>query len=193
MSNLTMHWINDLPGTLTQIRRALRPDGLFLASMLGGDTLIELRHAITVASMERTGGLGSHLSPLANVADVGGLLGGAGFSLTAVDVDTVTIMFPDAMSLLYALQDMGENNAVHGRQMRRQTLIAAAAVYQAMYGREGGAVPATFQVIYMSGWAPHASQQKAKTRGSAQACSASSCCSGSDGPDRCRWRTSEKF
>jgi NADH dehydrogenase [ubiquinone] 1 alpha subcomplex assembly factor 5 len=170
LSNMALHWINDVPGTLIQIRNALRPDGLMLASMIGGDTLFELRRAMVLSGMERYGGVSASLSPLAGVQDAGNLLGRAGFALPAVDIDTHTFTFPDAMTLMHALQGMGENNAIFGARvtgLSRDALLAAAATYDALYkGPEG--VPATFQVIYMSGWAPHASQQVAKTRGTAE-------------------------
>lgn len=169
VSNLCLHWINDVPGTLVQARRALRPDGLLLASMLGGETLFELRQALTIAELERRGGVSQRVSPLAGVADAGNLLGRAGFALPAVDVDTVKLYFPSAVDVMRCLQGMGESNAVAARvpEARPELLAAAAAVYEALYRDENG-VPATFQVLYLSGWAPSTAQPKAKTRGSAQ-------------------------
>ena len=169
ISNLNLHWTNDAPSALVQIRDSLRPDGLFMGSMFGGDTLIELRHAFTLAEMERDGGVSPHVSPLAGIEDAGNLLGRSGFSIPAVDTDKFTVQFPSAMDMMHTLQGMGENNAIAMRRpyVSRDTMLAAAAAYEAIYGDENGVVPATFQVIYLSGWAPHESQQQAKKRGSA--------------------------
>jgi len=111
VSNLCLHWVNDLPGLLSQILKALKPDGVFLASLLGGRTLEELRSALSVANMERRGGVAAHISPFANVSDCGNLLSGAGFALPTVDSDLVRIPYPDAWTLMEHLQGMGENNA----------------------------------------------------------------------------------
>ncbi|KAL9262995.1 putative methyltransferase, mitochondrial [Drosera capensis] len=165
-SCLGLHWTNDLPGGMIQCRLALKPDGLFLAAILGGETLKELRVACTVAQMEREGGISPRLSPLAQVRDAGNLLTRAGFALPGVDVDEYTVKYDNALQLIEHLRAMGETNALLQRNTR-DTALATAAVYQSMFGAEDGTVPATFQVIYMTGWKEHSSQQKAKRRGTA--------------------------
>lgn len=168
-STLSLHWVNDLPGALLQIRRALRPDGLFLAAILGGDTLIELRRAFLDAEAEITGGTSPHTSPVADVADAGSLLQRAGFALPVVDTDTLTVTYPDMFALMRDLRGMGETNAVAARSrnfLRRDTLFAAAARYQELYADSDGRIPATFQIIWMTGWAPHETQQQPLRPGS---------------------------
>lgn len=168
-STLSLHWVNDLPGALVQIRGALKPDGLFLAAMLGGDTLIELRRAFLEAEAETTGGTSPHTSPVADVADAGALLQRAGFALPVIDTDTITVTYADMFALMRELRGMGEANAVAARSragLRRDTLFAAAARYQELYGDEDGRIPATFQIIWMTGWAPHQAQQKPLRPGS---------------------------
>ncbi|KAF6159675.1 hypothetical protein GIB67_029933 [Kingdonia uniflora] len=169
ISCLGLHWTNDLPGAMIQSRLALKPDGLFLAAILGGETLKELRVACTVAQIEREGGISPRLSPLAQVRDAGNLLTRAGFALPSVDADQYTIRYDSALELIEHLRAMGENNALLQRNniLKRETALATAAIYQSMFGAEDGTVPATFQVIYMTGWRAHHSQQKAKERGSA--------------------------
>lgn len=172
VSALSLHWVNDLPGALIQIRQALKPDGLFMAAILGGDTLIELRRVLLEADAETTGGTRPHTSPVADVANAGGLLQRAGFALPVVDTDTLTVTYTDMFALMRDLRGMGETNAVAARDqrfMRRDTLFAAAEKYQALYADADGRVPATFQVIWLTGWAPHESQQKAIRPGSATA------------------------
>ncbi|KAL0586017.1 hypothetical protein ABG067_004340 [Albugo candida] len=169
MSSLSLHWVNDLPSTFVQIRECLKPDGAFIGAVLGGDTLQELRSAFILADQERLGGISPHISPFMNVADAGNLLQGAGFSLCTVDTDYIQVDYPNALTLMEHVQGMGENNAsvLKGR-MTKDSLLAAASIYQAMYGLEDGLVPATFQVIYLIGWAPHSSQKAPLRRGSAQ-------------------------
>ena len=162
-STLSLHWVNDLPGALVQIRRALKPDGLFLAAILGGDTLIELRRAFLDAETETTGGTSPRTSPVADVADAGALLQRAGFALPVVDTDTLTVTYEDMFALMRDLRGMGETNAVAARSrafLRRDTLFAAAARYHELYADDDGRIPATFQIIWLTGWAPHAAQQK---------------------------------
>ncbi|KAL2501993.1 putative methyltransferase [Forsythia ovata] len=169
ISSLGLHWTNDLPGAMIQSRLALKPDGLFLAAILGGETLKELRIACTVAQMEREGGISPRLSPLAQVRDAGNLLTRAGFTLPGVDVDEYTVRYDSALELIEHLRAMGETNALFqsSKILKRETALATAAVYESMFAAEDGTIPATFQVIYMTGWREHPSQQKAKTRGSA--------------------------
>lgn len=172
VSSMSLHWVNDLPGTLIQIRQALRPDGLFLAAMLGGDTLQELRRVLTEAEIEADGGLSPRVSPFADVRDMGNLLQRAGFALPVADIETITVSYGQPLALLADLRGMGETNAVVERRRaptRRSTLWRAMRKYQDMYGDPQGRVPATFQVIFLSAWAPDPSQPKALRPGSAAA------------------------
>ncbi|KAJ6451497.1 S-adenosyl-L-methionine-dependent methyltransferase [Mycena vitilis] len=167
VSCLSLHWVNDLPGTLIQIRESLRPDGLFLGAMFGGDTLFELRTALQLAELERDGGLSPHISPMTQTRDISNLMGRAGFSLLTVDVDEVKVAYPDMWALMDDLRAMGEGNAILGprRALRRDTLAAASAIYAALHGNEDGSVPATFQIIYMIGWKPAPTQPQPLERG----------------------------
>lgn len=169
VSCLGLHWTNDLPGAMIQSMLALKPDGLFLAAILGGETLKELRIACTIAQMEREGGISPRISPLAQVRDAGNLLTRAGFNLPGVDVDEYTVKYPSALELIEHLRAMGETNALSEMNaiLKRDTALATAAIYDSMFASEDGTVPATFQVIYMTGWKEHSSQQKPKRRGSA--------------------------
>ncbi len=169
ISNLSLHWINDLPGALAQIRRALKPDGLFLASMLGGETLNELRDALTEAEVEIEGGLSPRLSPYAQVRDAGNLLGRAGFALPVADTETLTVSYADPLRLMADLRGMGETNANDMRRKsfsRRTTLMRAMEIYMAKYATDEGRLPATFEIIYLTAWTPHESQQKPLRPGS---------------------------
>ncbi|MEC7489254.1 MAG: methyltransferase domain-containing protein [Pseudomonadota bacterium] len=168
-STLTLHWANDLPGALLQIRQALMPDGMFLAAMLGGDTLIELRRAFIEAEAETTGGTSPRTSPFAGVTDAGSLLQRAGFALPVVDTDTLTVTYDDMFGLMHDLRGMGETNSVTSRNrgfLRRDTLFAAADRYRDLFIDVNGRIPATFQIIWLAGWAPHVSQQHALRPGS---------------------------
>ncbi|XP_020223334.1 putative methyltransferase At1g22800, mitochondrial [Cajanus cajan] len=169
VSCLGLHWTNDLPGAMIQSRLALKPDGLFLAAILGGETLKELRIACTLAQMEREGGISPRVSPLAQVRDAGNLLTRAGFTLPGVDVDEYIVKYESALELIEHLRAMGEINALSQMNsiLKRDTALATAAIYDSMFSAEDGTIPATFQVIYMTGWREHSSQQKAKRRGSA--------------------------
>ncbi|KAH9725392.1 putative methyltransferase [Citrus sinensis] len=169
ISCLGLHWTNDLPGAMIQCRLALKPDGLFLGAILGGETLKELRIACTVAQMEREGGISPRVSPLAQVRDAGNLLTRAGFTLPSVDVDQYTVKYNSALELIEHLRAMGETNALLQRNkiLNRETALATAAIYDSMFAAEDSSIPATFQVIYMTGWREHYSQPKPKRRGSA--------------------------
>ncbi|KAL9437685.1 hypothetical protein AB3S75_023536 [Citrus x aurantiifolia] len=169
ISCLGLHWTNDLPGAMIQCKLALKPDGLFLGAILGGETLKELRIACTVAQMEREGGISPRVSPLAQVRDAGNLLTRAGFTLPSVDVDQYTVKYNSALELIEHLRAMGETNALLQRNkiLNRETALATAAIYDSMFAAEDGSIPATFQVIYMTGWREHYSQPKPKRRGSA--------------------------
>ncbi|KAL0695196.1 hypothetical protein Bca4012_062376 [Brassica carinata] len=199
ISSLGLHWTNDLPGSMIQCKLALKPDGLFLAAILGGETLKELRIACTLAHMEREGGISPRLSPLAQVRDAGNLLTRAGFSLPGVDVDEYVVKYKSALDLIEHLRAMGETNGLLQRNkasfsffssdfsqfwllhacflltktpsskqiLNRETALATAAIYDSMFATEDGTIPATFQVIYMTGWREHSSHPQAKRRGSA--------------------------
>ncbi|KAK1287148.1 putative methyltransferase [Acorus calamus] len=169
ISCLGLHWTNDLPGAMIQSRLSLKPDGLFLAAILGGETSKELRIACTIAQMERDGGISPRMSPLAQVRDAGNLLTRAGFSLPGVDVEEYTVRYESALELIEHLRAMGETNALVQRcnLLKKETALATAAIYESMFAAEDGSVPATYQVIFMTGWREHQSQQKAKRRGSA--------------------------
>jgi len=167
VSCLNLHWVNDLPGVFVQIKEALRPDGLFLGAMFGGDTLFELRTSLQLAEVEREGGISPHVSPMTDTRDISNLLGRAGFTLLTVDIDEVKVAYPSMWELIEDLHDMGEGNAVIGRRnlLYRDTLVAASSIYKEMHGNGDGSIPATFQVIYMIGWKPSPSQPKPLNRG----------------------------
>ncbi|MDB5411331.1 MAG: methyltransferase protein, partial [Rhodospirillales bacterium] len=170
LSALALHWVNDLPGALLQLRQALKPDGLLLASMLGGETLTELRQVLIDAEIAEEGGLSPRVSPFADSRDLGGLLQRAGFALPVVDSDRITATYPDALALMRDLRAMGESNAVIERRRsvtRRAMLLRAAALYEQRFAQPDGRIPATFEIITLTGWAPHASQPKPLRPGSA--------------------------
>jgi NADH dehydrogenase [ubiquinone] 1 alpha subcomplex assembly factor 5 len=171
LSSMSLHWINDLPGVLSQINSVLKPDSPFIGAMLGGDTLFELRTSLQLAEQERRGGISPHVSPLADVRDVGGLLQRAGFQMLTVDVEDIVVDYPDTFALMQDLQAMGEGNAVLGREMgaiRRDVLLANEAIYRALHGNEDGTLPATFRIIHMIGWKEGANQPKPLKRGSGE-------------------------
>lgn len=171
MSSLSLHWINDLPGVLSQINSILKPDCPFIGAMLGGDTLFELRTSLQLAEQERRGGLSPRVSPLADVRDVGGLLQKAGFKMLTVDVDDIVVDYPDSFALMQDLQAMGESNVILGREMGaigRDLLLAGDAIYKQLHGNEDGSIPATFRIIYMIGWHESEDQAKPLPRGSGE-------------------------
>ncbi len=172
VSLLALQGVNDLPGTLVQLRRALRPDGLFLGCLLGGATLTELRQSFGEAESEVEGGISPRVAPFAAVRELGGLLQRAGFALPVVDAETLTVRYADMFGLLRDLRAMGLTNALTERRrtpLRRATLMRAAALYAERFADADGRVRATFELLWVSGWAPHASQQKPLRPGSAQA------------------------
>jgi SAM-dependent methyltransferase len=172
ISNLSLHWVNDLPGALLQLRRALKPDGMFVGAMLGGETLFELRRCLMEAELNLTGGVSARVSPFAEVRDAGGLLQRAGFSLPVVDSDVLTVTYENAFKLMADLRGMGETNAGLNRRKKptpRTLLIDAARRYADLFAESDGRVTATFQVLYLAGWAPHESQQKPMRPGTAKA------------------------
>jgi NADH dehydrogenase [ubiquinone] 1 alpha subcomplex assembly factor 5 len=169
LSTMVLHWVNDLPGTLAQLRGCLAPDGLLLAAMPGGDTLTELRQALTRAELECEGGVSPRVSPFADVRDAGALLQRAGFALPVVDVDRITVSYADPLRLLRELGRMGESNALLRRRsgpLRRATLARALTLYQEQFGDAEGRVPATFDIVFMAAWKPDPSQQQPARRGS---------------------------
>ena len=170
LSAFTLHWVNDLPGTLVQIRRALKPDGLFLGVMLGGETLKELRQVMAAAEIATEGGLSPRVSPFADVRDAGALMQRAGFALPVVDSESYTIMYRDPLRLLEDLRGMGETNVVAERRKaftRRETMFSALTQYRESFADPDGRVPATFQAIFFTGWSPHDSQPQPLRRGTA--------------------------
>ena len=172
LSNLDLHWTNDLPGALLQLRRCLKPDGLLLAALFGGDTLVELRGALMEAELAEEGGASPRVSPVADVRDLGMLLQRAGFALPVVDSERVTVTYPDALALMRDLRAMGETNAVAERRRgftRRSTLARAATLYAERHGRPDGRIAAHFEIITLTAWAPHESQPKPLKPGSAKA------------------------
>lgn len=171
ISCLTLHWVNDLPGCLVQARRALKPDGLFLAVMLGGGTLRELRSALLAADTELSGGAGPRVSPFADVRDAGDLLGRAGFALPVADTAILTVSYAEPLRLLSDLRGMGEANSVAARRRsfaRRGVFPRAAELYREMYADADGRVPATFEMITLTAWAPADTQPKPLPRGSGE-------------------------
>ncbi|XP_030634803.1 arginine-hydroxylase NDUFAF5, mitochondrial [Chanos chanos] len=169
VSSLSLHWINDLPGALRQIHQVLKPDGVFIGAMVGGETLYELRCSLQLAELEREGGFSPHVSPYTAVTDLGNLLGQAGFNMLTVDTDEIQVHYPGMFEVMDDLQGMGESNCAWNRKslLHRDSILAAAAIYKEMYGSEDGSVPATFEILYMIGWKPHESQAKPAKRGSA--------------------------
>lgn len=171
-SALALHFVNDLPGVLAQVRRALKPDGLLLVAMLGGDTLIELRQSFAAAESEVEGGLSPRVLPFADLRDLGALLQRAGFALPVADVDKVTVRYSNAFALMHDLRRMGATNVLADRRrapLRRRTLLRMAEIYAERFSDADGRIRATFDVVWLSGWAPHESQQKPLKPGSATA------------------------
>ena len=170
VSLLTLHWANDLPGALAQIRRALKPDGLFIGTLFGAGTLKELRAVLTEVELQERGGAQARVSPFADGYDGAALLQRAGFALPVSDVDRFTVRYADLFALIRDLRAMGETNVLHGsvRPLSRRIVARAAALYAERYGLDDGRIPATFEIIHLAGWKPHDSQQKPLPRGSAK-------------------------
>jgi SAM-dependent methyltransferase len=170
VSALALQFVNDLPGTFIQIRRALRPDGLFLAALVGGDTLSELRQTFATAESESEGGISPRVAPFADTREVGALLQRAGFALPVTDSERITVRYADAFALMADLRRMGATNALTERRrvpLRRRTLMRMAEIYAENFSDPDGRVRATFEIVWLSGWAPHESQQKPLPPGSA--------------------------
>jgi SAM-dependent methyltransferase len=172
VSALALQFVNDLPGVLAQIRRALKPDGLLLAAMIGGDSLTELRQAFAAAEAECEGGVSPRVAPFADLRDIGALLQRAGFALPVTDVDRVVVRYSNAFALMQDLRRMGAANVLIERRRtpsRRATLLRMAEIYAERFADADGRIRATFDIIWLSGWAPHASQQQPLKPGSAKA------------------------
>jgi SAM-dependent methyltransferase len=171
VSALAFQFVNDLPGVLAQIRRALKPDGLLLAAMVGGDTLTELRQSFAAAEAECEGGVSPRVVPFADLRDIGGLLQRAGLALPVTDVDRVVVRYDSAFALMADLRRMGASNILVERRRtptRRATMLRMAQIYGERFADADGRIRATFDVIWLSGWAPHESQQKPLRPGSAK-------------------------
>lgn len=172
VSNLSLHLTNDTPGTLVQIRRALKPDGLFSAALLGGDSLTELRQSLLHAETETVGGASPRVAPFPDIRDMGGLLQRAGFALPVTDMDRLTVRYDSLFALGRDLRQMGLSNMLSERSrrpLRRQTLLRAAEIYAERFSDADGRIRATFEIVYLSGWVPHESQQKPLRPGTAKA------------------------
>ena len=170
LSAMDLHWVNDLPGCLIQIGRILKPDGLFLGAMLGGGTLWQLRQALAAAESEVEGGLSPRVSPFADLRDAAGLLQRAGFALPVADSETIEVEYDNALALMRELSAMGESNLVAERRRglaRRATLLRAAEIYGERFAQASGRILASFEVLFLHGWAPHESQPKPLKPGSA--------------------------
>jgi SAM-dependent methyltransferase len=172
VSALALQFVNDLPGVLAQIRRALKPDGLLLAAMIGGDTLTELRQSFAAAEAECEGGVSPRVAPFADLRDIGGLLQRAGFALPVTDLDHIVVRYDSAFALMADLRRMGATNILFERRRiptRRATLLRMAQIYAERFADPDGRIRATFDMIWLSGWAPHDSQPKPLKPGSATA------------------------
>jgi len=172
VSALAFQFVNDLPGMLAQIRRALKPDGLLLAAMTGGQTLTELRQVFAAAEAECEGGVSPRVAPFVDLRDVGALLQRAGFALPVTDVDRIVVRYDDAFALMQDLRRMGATNVLKERRRtptRRATLLRMAQVYAERFADSDGRIRATFDIIWLSGWSPHESQQQPLKPGSAKA------------------------
>ncbi len=171
VSALNLHTVNDLPGALLQINQSLKPDGLFIAGLLGGETLRELRACLTEAELEICGGVTPRVAPFADKPQIGGLLQRAGFSLPVVDSEIVTVTYESIFPLMRDLRLMGEGNAILERSKhftRKAIFLRAGELYARNFSEEGGRIRASFEVIFALGWAPHESQQKPLKPGSAK-------------------------
>ncbi len=170
VSAMVLQFVNDLPGTLIQARRALKPDGLLLAALIGGDSLSELRDAFAAAESEVEGGISPRVAPFADVREIGGLLQRAGFALPVVDSDRVTVRYDSVLALMHDLRRMGATNVLSERRrmpLKRATLQRLAEIYAERFADADGRLRATFEIVWLSGWAPHENQQKPLKPGSA--------------------------
>jgi NADH dehydrogenase [ubiquinone] 1 alpha subcomplex assembly factor 5 len=157
VSVLALHWVGDLPGALAQLRRVLKSEGLLLAAMLGGNTLVELRTVLIEAELIEEGGASPRVSPTADLADIAALLLRTGFAMPVADAEKITVTYPNALALMRDLRGMGETNALAARRrepLRRPTLARAAELYAERFGLPDGRIPATFEIFFLTGWAP---------------------------------------
>jgi SAM-dependent methyltransferase len=171
VSALTLQFVNDLPGALIQIRRALKPDGLFLAALIGGDSLTELRAAFAQAESEVEGGVSPRVAPFADLRDLGALLQRAGFALPVTDIDRVTVRYASPLALMHDLRRMGATNVLTERRrkpLRRASLQRLFDIYAERFADADGRIRATFEIVWLSGWVPHESQQQPLKPGSAK-------------------------
>ena len=169
-SCLSLHWVDDLPGLMMQARRLLKPDGLLLVSLLGGNSLAELKQALAEAEQDITGGLSPRCAPMADIRDIGGLMSRARLALPVADSDRLTVNYPHMFKLMEDLRGMGEQNAMLARlktPTRRRVFMRAAEIYQQRFARADGQIPASFEIVTVTGWAPHESQQKPLRPGTA--------------------------
>lgn len=163
LSNLSLHWVNDLPGCLVQIKQALKPDGLFLGALFGGESLTELRQCLMEAEINIRGGASPRISPFVDMQDAGALLQRAGFALPVVDTDRITVTYENAFKLMQELRGMGESNILTKRfkgLTSPRVMMECAKIYQEKFADHRGRINVTFDIIYMMGWSPHESQQK---------------------------------
>jgi SAM-dependent methyltransferase len=171
VSALALQFVNDLPGVLIQIRRSLKPDGLFLGALIGGETLTELRQAFAAAESEMEGGVSPRVAPFADLRELGALLQRAGFALPVADVDRLTVRYDSVFGLMSDLRRMGATNALNARRrtpLKRATLTRMAEIYAERFADDDGRVRATFEIVWLSGWAPHPDQQQPLKPGSAK-------------------------
>jgi SAM-dependent methyltransferase len=171
VSALSLQFVNDLPGTLIQVRRLLKPDGLFVAALAGGETLTELRQSFAAAESEIEGGVSPRVAPFADVRELGALLQRAGFALPVTDADRIMVRYGSVFALMQDLRRMGATNALRDRRrapLKRATLMRMAEIYAERFADNGGRLRATFEIVWLSGWAPHPSQQQPLKPGSAQ-------------------------
>ncbi|CAF0995120.1 unnamed protein product [Didymodactylos carnosus] len=167
-SCLSLHWINDLPGVFQNVLHSLKNDAPFIGAMFASDTLFELRVALQLAETEREGGFAPHISPFVDPPDIGSLLQRVGYNIVTLDVDEVHIDYPNIFELMFDIKGMGESNCSWNRRLtlKRETLLAAQAIYKDMYGNNDGSIPATYRVLYFIGWKPDPSQKAPAKRGS---------------------------
>ncbi len=171
LSNLSLHTVNDLPGSLLQIKNCLKDDGLFIASIFGGETLYELRKIMSDVEIELYGGISPRIAPFADKLQIGELLGRAGFALPVVDSDIITVTYDNIFKLLHDIRGMGEGNAILARNktpLGKEFFMRVAQKYAEEFSEDDGRIVASFEVIFMLGWTPHSSQQKPLKRGSAE-------------------------
>lgn len=171
ISPLNLHTTNDLPGTLSQIRHCLKSDGLFIAAIFGGETLYELRQVMSDVEMQKTGGISPHISPFADLPQMGSLMQRAGFNLPVIDSEKITVTYDNVFKLMWDLRLMGESNSIKARKKNftsRRFFHDVNELYAERFSEEDGRIKATFEIIFLLGWSPHESQQKPLRPGSAE-------------------------